>query len=86
MQEAEHVAIGLERISRTKVAIAGLTSVSEGLAQEQAGWKALVGAAQHAAGVMGLDQALDTDGEVGDRPVGEHMRDVAERILMHVEA
>ena len=26
------------------------------------------------------------DGEVGDRPVGQHMRDVAERVLMHVEA
>ncbi len=25
------------------------------------------------------------DGQVGDRPVGQHMGDVAERVLVHVE-
>ena len=28
---------------------------------------------------------FDIDGEIGDRPVGQHMRDVAERILMDIE-
>ena len=73
------------RSSRENAAIAGLTAVSDGRAQEQARRKALVGAAQHAAGVVGFDQALDSDGEVGDRPVGQHMGDVAEGVLMHVE-
>ena len=40
---------------------------------------------QHAAGVVGLDQALDIDGEIGDRPLGQHMRDIAEGVLMHVQ-
>jgi len=35
---------------------------------------------------MSLDQALDMNSEVGDRAVRQDMRDVAERILMHVEA
>ena len=34
---------------------------------------------------MGLDQAFDIDGEVRDRPLGQHMRDVAEGILMHLQ-
>ena len=74
-----------ERISRANVAIAGLTSVS-------AVWRRnrLAGTARrcraYAAGIVGLDQALDMDGKVGDRPVRQHMRDVAERVLVHVEA
>src|SRR5689334_15095711 len=35
---------------------------------------------------MGLDQALHGDGEIGGRAVGHHVRDVAERVLMDVEA
>jgi hypothetical protein len=34
---------------------------------------------------VGLDQALDRDGEIGERPVGQDMRDIAEGVLMHIE-
>ena len=85
VQEAEHVAVGL----RAQLAGEGrhrrVDFGQRRRAQEQARRKPLVGAAQHAAGVVGLDQALDLDGQVGDRPVGQHMGDVAERVLMHVE-
>ena len=85
MQEAEHVAIGL----RTQLADKGRhRRIDFGQcrrAQEQARRETLVGAAQHAAGVVGLDQAFDIDGEIGDRAVGQHMGDVAERVLMHIE-
>ncbi|MGX1013479.1 hypothetical protein AB7M69_007836 [Bradyrhizobium japonicum] len=47
--------------------------------------KALVGAAQHAAGVVGLDQALGGDLDVADGSAGQHMGDVAEGVLMGVE-
>jgi len=56
-----------------------------GRAQEHARRKALVGAPQHAAGIVGLDQALDGDREIGDRALGQHMGDVAERVLVHLE-
>ena len=56
-----------------------------GGAQEHAGRKALVGAAQHAAGVVGLDQALGGDLDVADGSAGQHMGDVAEGVLMGVE-
>ena len=85
MQEAEHVAVGFRAQLAGKGRHRRIDFGQRGRAQEQARRKALVGAAQHAAGVVGLDQALDMDGEVGDRPVGQHMRDVAERVLMHVE-
>ena len=74
-----------ERSSRAKARHRRIDIGQIGRAQEQARRKALVGAPEHAAGVLGLDQALDRDGEVGDRSVGQDMRDIAERILMHVE-
>ena len=86
MQEAEHVAIGLRAHLAGKRRHRRIDFGQRGRAQEQARRKPLVGAAQHAAGIVGLDQALDMDGEVGDRPVRQHMRDIAERVLMHVEA
>jgi hypothetical protein len=62
-----------------------LTSVSAVERRNRLGGKRSSVPLQHAAGVVGLDQALDGDGEIGDRSLGQHMRDIAERILMHVE-
>lgn len=55
-------------------------------AQEKARRKPLVGAAQYAAGVVSLDQTFDMDGQVRERAMGQNVGDVAERVLMHVEA
>ena len=54
-------------------------------AQEQARREPFVGTPEHPAGIMGLDQALDPDGEIGDRSLGQYMRDIAERVLMHMQ-
>ena len=85
MEKSEHVLVRLGAQLAGKVRHRRIDFGQRGRTQKQARWEPLVGAAQHAAGVVGLDQALDVDGEVGDRPMGQHMRDIAERILMHVE-
>ena len=85
MQEAEHVAIGLRTQLTGKGRHRRIDLGQFGRTQKQARRKALVGAAQHAAGVMGLDQAFDIDGEIADRAMGQHVRDIAERILVHIE-
>ena len=57
-----------------------------GLAQEQARRKPLDRAAHHAVGVLGVDLAFDQHAQFGQRPLGgEHVGDVAERILVLVE-
>ena len=63
------------------------TSVSGVGAQIEARRKALDRAAHDAGGVLHVDFALDLHGELGERAFGgEGVRDVAERILVHVEA
>ena len=69
MQEAERVVVGFgaqlaREIRHRRIDLGQLRG-----AQEQARRKALVGAAQHAAGIVGLDQPADGDVEVGDRAV-----------------
>src|SRR6202035_697514 len=54
-------------------------------AQEKTRRKSLVGTTQHAAGIVGLDQAFDRDGKIGDRRLSKHMGDIAERVLMYLQ-
>ena len=85
MQESEHVVLGFRAQLAGERRHRRIDFGQRRRAQEQARRKPLVGASQHAAGVVGFDQAFDSDGEIGDRPAGQHMGDVAERVLMHVE-
>ena len=86
MQEAEHVVAGFGAQLAPKSRHRRIDLGEVGRAQKQAGRKALVGAAQHAAGVVGFDQAADIDGELGDRAMGQHVGDVAKSVLVDVEA
>src|SRR5258707_8455471 len=85
MQEAEHVAVRLRAQFARKCRHRRIDFGQRSRTQKQARRKALVGAAQHAAGVMGFDQAIDRDDEIGRRPLRQHMRDVAEGILVDIE-
>ena len=53
--------------------------------QKQARRKPLVRSLQHTAGVVGFDQALRIDREIGERSFAQQMGDVAERVLMHMK-
>ena len=86
MQKPEHVVFRFRSQFARKRRHRGVDFGQRRRAQEQARRKALVGAPQHAAGVVGLDQAFDRDGEIGERPMGQHMGDIAEGVLMHIEA
>jgi hypothetical protein len=85
MQKSQHVVFGFQPQFARKRRHRGIDRGQRRRAQEQARRKALVGAPQYATGIVGLDQAFDSDGEIGDRPMGQHMRKVAERILVHIE-
>ena len=85
MQKPEHVVFRFRTQLARKCRHRRIDFGQRCRAQEQARRKAFIGASEHAAGVVGLDQALDRDGEVGDRPLGQDMRDIAECILMHIE-
>ena len=85
MQEPEHVVFGFRAQLAREIRHRRIDFGERGRAQEQARRKALVGAPEHAAGVVGLDQAFDIDGEIGDRPLGQHMRDIAEGVLVHLQ-
>jgi hypothetical protein len=64
--------------------MAGLTLVNSVVRKKKPGGKR--SSVQHAAGIVGFDQALDRDGEIGERSLGQHMDGVAEGVLAHVEA
>ncbi|MFK4700742.1 hypothetical protein ABIF42_006336 [Bradyrhizobium diazoefficiens] len=85
VQEPERVALGLAAQLARDCGHGRIDGGEVGGAQEHAGRKALVGAAQHAAGVVGFDQALGRDLDIADGPAGQNMGDVAEGVLMGVE-
>ena len=86
MQEAEHVVAGFGAQLAGELHHRGIGRGQPGRAQEQPFRKTLVAAAQHAAGVLRFDQALDMDREFLDRSVCQDVGDVAEGVLVHVEA
>ena len=85
VQKAKHVVLGFRAQFAGERRHRRIDLGQRGGAQEQARRKPLVGALEHAAGVVGFDQAADGNGEVGERPMGQNMRDIAERILMDIE-
>ncbi len=84
MQEAERVVVGLRPQVVGERPHLRIDLGQRGGAQEEVRRKALVRSLQDAAGVMGFDQALDIDGEIGDRAMGQDMSDVAVGVLMHL--
>ncbi len=85
VQEAQRVALGLAAQLARNRRHRRIDGGEIGGAQEHAGRETLIRAAQHAAGVVGLDQPFGDDLDVADRPAGQHVGDVAERVLMHVQ-
>ena len=74
-----------ERSSRANVAIAGLTSVSAVERRKKLGGnRSSVPRSTPPVSWVSI-RPFDADGEVGDRPVRQHMGDVAERVLVGVE-
>ena len=66
-----------------KVADCGIGLRQCGVAQKQAGWKSLDGAAHHAIGALRLDLAVDLDAQFVEWAVGgKYVGDIAERVFV----